>query len=703
MISNNQHNGNTDSLVDARRKPRRMRLLRQTGASGELRPVPISLKARVVEKQKALPSQVMPVPTGDSALALEDRETGLLPSVGSGNTGNHHVQNAIDRVNTSILPSRDQPEMTVTATLPAQSTQTSTSTRADIDKMATGILPLIVLAQPARRAALGTDIARLKGEKAEKEDLNELAMLATRPILAVMNGKLSEIAPPRKEDAPAEAGDVSKTAGNAAVVGFGNIAGNILKYVSSNIMIARGYGADVLGLYSASFALASLVSSIFQLGLDNAMIRYISVYRKKQETNALLGLVIFCTCISAGAGILGALLFLALARYLAVTVYDDPHLVEYLRLMAPLIPLMCIQTIWFSGLQGFKAFQWRVFSERFLPPIVLILLLGIGIFFHFHTLYIIVATLVSTLTGTICGLYFLFRSITRLKNRPSLEQYEMRSWMGFAFPVLLSAIMDIILDATDTLLLLVYKASRLGLAEYSVSSRVSYFVSIPLISLNAIFAPTIAELHTSGERQKLADMFKIVTKWTITFSLPLFLLSALLSRSLLAISGDQLVPGWPVLVALALGQMINAATGSVGYMLIMTGHQRVTFINTSTALVVNIVLGIILTPRYGVLGTAISTGVAEMVVNIVRLTQVVIFLKMQPYRWDTLKPIGAGLISSVITGGLLYLMSHLHPLFHLAVAPVFLASYVILLALFKLSAEDKAILSSLEKKFKRKK
>ncbi len=76
------------------------------------------------------------------------------------------------------------------------------------------------------------------------------------------------------------------------------------------------------------------------------------------------------------------------------------------------------------------------------------------------------------------------------------------------------------------------------------------------------------------------------------------------------------------------------------------------------AVVVNVVLGILLTPRYGAMGTALSTGLAVCVLNIMRLVQVGVVLKMQPYRWDTLKPLGAGLLSSAITGTLLYLLSH---------------------------------------------
>jgi O-antigen/teichoic acid export membrane protein len=181
----------------------------------------------------------------------------------------------------------------------------------------------------------------------------------------------------------------------------------------------------------------------------------------------------------------------------------------------------------------------------------------------------------------------------------------------------------------------------------------------------------------------------------------------LFSRPLLGLSGAGFVDAWPLLLALGVGNMLNAGTGPVGYMLNMTGHQKLVFLNSLTAITVNIVLGIALTPRYGALGTAIATGLSYGVLNLMRLLQVRLLLKLHPYRWDTLKPIGAGLISALLIGMLLYPLSFIGlrvevfnkdlPL-QLALIPVFLACYAGVLVLFKAGPEDKIVLDKLRKK-----
>ena len=95
-----------------------------------------------------------------------------------------------------------------------------------------------------------------------------------------------------------------------------------------------------------------------------------------------------------------------------------------------------------------------------------------------------------------------------------------------------------------------------------------------------------------------------------------------------------------------------------------------------------------------------------------RVLQVRIFLKMYPSRSDIVKPIGAGLISSALIGGILYLLyfNHIQTSVRLGHAilstqllliPVFLVIYVWLLVRFKGSPEDEIVLKAIRKKFLR--
>ncbi len=511
------------------------------------------------------------------------------------------------------------------------------------------------------------------------------------------------------QSTPVMQSEISGAASSAAVIGAGAIVGNVFKY-GNNLMIQRGFGPGPYGLYTLSFAIVTLVSSIFNLGLDDAMVRYTSVYRGKKQPHLLRGLAIFCSALAGVTGMLGAFIVLYLTPYIA-TLKRSPEVLPILLIMVPIIPLMCMQTVWSAGLQGFKAFRWRVLTQRLLiPGVLLLLLVPVLLFFH-NIILVATALLLSTLICTVLSLFFFFRKLSDASNQRA-RGFELREWIGFAVPNFLTSIVDTVLDSVDTVLLAVFAISNIAIGQYGATIRIAIFISMPLQALNTMFSPTIAELYSKGEKQKLAVMFQIVTKWAITLSLPIFWIAVLFSWALLGIAGSGFVPAWPLLIVLAIGNLINVGTGSVGYMLLMTGHQKITFLNSLTAIVFNIVLGIFLVPRFGAMGIAIATGVALSVVNLMRLLQVYVFLKMVPYRWDTLKPIAAGLISAALTGGLIYLFSfsnlslrigRANLSLELLLIPVFIALYFALLAAFRISPEDQIVLGALRRKLKRSK
>jgi len=527
------------------------------------------------------------------------------------------------------------------------------------------------------------------------DDDPDIAKYDTIPMLV-----LKDIAKQQGEPAPTMQSELTGAAGSAAIVGVGNIAGNVLKY-GSNLIIQRGFGPSVYGIYSISYALVSLIAALFNLGLDDAMVRYTAMYRTKKKMQALGGLTIFCTSTAGIAGLLGAILVVLYAPTLA-SFRHDVRIIPVLQFMAPLVPMLCMQIMWYSGLQGLKAFKWRVLAERIISPIVMVAVLLVILFIAHNVIGVVIATLAGIAASMVFSLYALIRLLPNSAKR-GRKQYELQEWLHFAIPNFLTSIVDMTLESTDTLLLAFFAISNEQIGLYTAAIKLSGFIIMPQTSLNSMFAPTIAELHTKGEHEKLAIMFKVVTKWSLTLSLPIFFTITLFSRPILAISSHGFVEAWPILIAFALGNIINTSTGAVGYLLMMTGHQKVSVFNSITAVIINVVAGVVLAPRYGAMGVAVSTGLAIAVVNLLKLLQVHLLLKIHPYNMGMLKPLFAGIFSSAIIGSFIYLMNfhQINLLFQLLLIPVFLIAYSAFIVIFRLGSEDQVIIDALAKKFKR--
>ena len=108
---------------------------------------------------------------------------------------------------------------------------------------------------------------------------------------------------------------------------------------------------------------------------------------------------------------------------------------------------------------------------------------------------------------------------------------------------------------------------------------------------------------------------------------------------MLVISADDVLEGFSsrfeigehALRILLLGQAVNVATGSVGFILIMTGFTLVDLFDNLSCAVLIAVLAVPLTQAFGIEGTAIAaaTGVAGF--SLIRLGQVRRYIGVQPY------------------------------------------------------------------------
>src|SRR5579884_2752881 len=235
-----------------------------------------------------------------------------------------------------------------------------------------------VSAGPLQLPTRGQPIPDRFEKKRESDNLStdddpDFDKLATIPVMVLRN-----IAKQQGVPQPAMKSELSEAASSAGYVSIGNIGGTVLKY-GSNLVIQRSFGAAGFGLYSLSLSLITLMAAIFHLGLDDAMVRYVSIYRAKKQASSLRGLAIFCSSAVATSGIIGAVLVFFLAPWLAA-IRHSPDIVPLLQVMTPMVPLMTMQTIWINGLQGFKEFRWRVLLQRILMPIVLIVLLLATVF-----------------------------------------------------------------------------------------------------------------------------------------------------------------------------------------------------------------------------------------------------------------------------------------------------------------------------------
>jgi O-antigen/teichoic acid export membrane protein len=199
----------------------------------------------------------------------------------------------------------------------------------------------------------------------------------------------------------------------------------------------------------------------------------------------------------------------------------------------------------------------------------------------------------------------------------------------------------------DTILLGAFKTST-DVGVYQVATRMVMLAAFVMTPVNAAFAPQIADLYQRHRLKSLHNTYVAATSWILRLSLPAFALCVVMPNEMLSMFGRHFEVGATVVVVLALGKLVDSATGPCGLMLNMSGRPGLSLFDNVFVLVTNVALNLWLIPRHGIIGSAYAWAISLAVVNVLRVVQVKKVLGMFPFGIGEAKALVAGVVAGVV-------------------------------------------------------
>ena len=178
------------------------------------------------------------------------------------------------------------------------------------------------------------------------------------------------------------------------------------------------------------------------------------------------------------------------------------------------------------------------------------------------------------------------------------------------------------IHAQASIILLGILGSEKLVGIYFVSYRLATMVTFILIAANTALAPIIARLYAEGDLERLQHVITKSVRILLLVSLPLALAFILEGHWFLLLFGPEFTQGRVALAILCLGQIVNIASGSVGFLLIMTGHERQAALGLAISVLANIVLNVTLIPVWGLKGAACATAISMLIWNVLLVVMV---------------------------------------------------------------------------------
>ncbi len=369
-----------------------------------------------------------------------------------------------------------------------------------------------------------------------------------------------------------------------------------------HVQLARFLGASGYGLYTWSATFVDALSVVTLFGCDQAVVRQVSVLGPVDR--------------SAAAAVVGSALRIVACSGLVVfvgmyfgapviaAVQGKPGLVGPLRCLV-LVPLFYhVATVLLAATQSLGVMKWAFWARSIAQPLVLLGTTSVALRIGMGPSGAAVAVVIGMAATAVLACAFYARELP-------LGATLRAAIVGPIHPAMLRVALPLV--AASLLWALVGRVDAFFLGHYGTGSELGAYAACALYAASisqvrgafepvtgALVAPALARHDAAG----LSDAITRQTRW---LALVVFAIAGVLigfGEPILRVFGHEFTEGAPALAVLAAAHAVNAIA-LASFVLPLSGNARYTTWVAACTLVVQAGLGVVLVPRFGLVGAAL--------------------------------------------------------------------------------------------------
>ena len=408
---------------------------------------------------------------------------------------------------------------------------------------------------------------------------------------------------------------VKRIAKNTGILFVSNIVSKLFGFVYI-IYMARYLGAEGFGILSFALAFTGMFGVFADLGLQPLTIREIA--RNTELTGKYLG------NIAAIKSILGIITFILIV--IAINLMNYPAETVYVVYLIAFSVLMgSFNNMFYSIYQGHEKMEYFGIGN-ILNSSLMLLGVFIAMYFGFNVEGFAYVYLIS---GIVVLLYNLIISTWKFV-KPKIE-IDLKFWKELlkeSLPFALIGFFVVIYFRIDSIMLSYMKGDEI-VGYYSASYRLIDSLSslIPIIIYSVMF-PVMSKYLNS-----LDDLKKV---WIKAFNLSFIIglittifVVVFAKYIILIIYGSSYLPSIVVLKILIWAFFIICISSITSGLLNAINKQRLVTFGASIGAIINVILNLILIPRYSMEGAALATVVTEVLMFMLYIYLTCKFLKIK--------------------------------------------------------------------------
>jgi O-antigen/teichoic acid export membrane protein len=486
---------------------------------------------------------------------------------------------------------------------------------------------------------------------------------------------------------------------------IGAILSKVFTYLY-RVILAKNFGQENYGLFSLAIIVTNLFIAVLSLGLQSGLVRYIPLYLGKNENEKIKSVVHFSLNLTLITSFIGAGLLFFFSETIALTFFHNSDLTIFLKFFAVFIPIILFSGLFHSIILAYEKVGWYSFIGNILTPLSQLLLIFFFIFLGLGVKAIPLSYNMAFLFVLLTAFFVCKLGIKDLFGKPDLKKEEIkevnRKLFSYSWPIILSGLISYLFATVDSFLIGHFKpVSYVGI--YNAAVPISVFLLIVPTLFLQLFLPIITKEYANNNIPLISKLSKQLGKWIFIFNLPLLIIMLLFPGAVInLLFGAEYLQAETPLRLLSLGVFFYSLFQISENLLSMAGKSKRILLNLTIATIINIILNIILIPKYGINGAAFSTMLSYFIWGSLSLLTTKHYTSIIPFKREIVKILFVSLIPTLA----LFYIRNLFVLNNLKIFLLGIAFVIVYFGLIflthSLDKNDLMILSAIKKKLKNK-
>lgn len=400
-------------------------------------------------------------------------------------------------------------------------------------------------------------------------------------------------------------GEASLTRRLAGTVFLIRVLSAVLAY-GSQILLARWMGGSDYGIYVYVWTWVLLFGSMLDFGIAVSAQKLIPEYRASGEMSLLRGFLSGSRWMTFGASAAVALLLAGVVKLIGASL--EPELIVPLYIGCLTLPAFVVANTQ-DGIARSHDWMRLGLMPQFIVRQTLIIGFTAGavaLGLKLGATAAMIASAAAVWTAMLGQMIVLNRRLDS-HVEAGAKSYDFREWLKISLPIMMVEGFYLLLSYTDILVLQQFRSSQ-EVGVYFAVVKTLALVSFIHYAMSATTAHRFAEYQSDPER--LSAYVAHAIKWTFWPSLAATALLLAFGEPILWLFGSQFTEGYGIMFVAAIGLLARSAIGPVERLLNMSGHQNSCALAYALAFAINLILCLLLVPRFGGYGAAAATSLS---------------------------------------------------------------------------------------------